>query len=99
MVIQLDREYLKDYEEKENAEYAILLKEIENGKFSLGTNKYPPDNRFMKLCKPVAFTTPETARPENLWATIPFSGSTLVLLLPIPQVVFEKKILQGIRNS
>jgi hypothetical protein len=94
LVIQLDKDYLKDYKEKEDAEYAILLKEIENGNFSLGNDKYPPDNRFVRLGKPVAFTTPETARPENLWATIPFSGSTLVLLLPVPQAVFEKQFFK-----
>lgn len=90
----MDREYLEDYEQKENEEYDKLLKKIQEGKFSFEKDKFPPDERFIKLEKPVAVTTLEGANIRNIWSQIPFCGSMILFLSSFPQDVFEEKLFK-----
>lgn len=83
------REYLEDYEEKEQSEYGKLINRIWNGKFSFGRDRFPPDRRFVKLQRPVALTSPHGVR-DNLWAQLPFCGSLIIILLPLPKSIFER---------
>ena len=54
----LDRESLEDYERKEMAEYErLVLKSIEQNKFDFSKDRFPPDDRFVNLQKPVAFAS------------------------------------------
>ncbi len=91
----MNKEQLEDYYQKETAQVEIFLKEIKEKGLDISSYKYPRDNRFVNLHEPVAFTTPETGSSENLWATIPFSGSTLIMLAPVPLPVFEKKYFKA----
>lgn len=87
----MDREYLEDYEQKERAEYEALKKRIREGKFSFEKDRYPPDERFVKLQKPVASViTLDTARIGNIWAQVPFCGSLILILTPAPKSLFEE---------
>ena len=87
----MDREYLEDYEQKEQSEYERLLRRIREGKFSFERDRFPPDERFVNLQKPVAsLISPETACAPNLWAQVPFCGSLILTLGPFPKPVFEE---------
>jgi hypothetical protein len=86
----LDREYLEDYEAKEKAEYEQFMKRIADGRFSFETDKFPPDERFIKLQKPVAL-----AGLGNPWVQVPFCGSLIVILSPIPRADFEKHLCKA----
>ena len=90
----VDREYLEDFEQKEHAEYERLLKRIKEGKFSFENDRFPPDERFVNLQKPVAVTTLEGANARNLWAQIPFSGSLIILLPPFSRSIFERSLFK-----
>ena len=83
----MDREYLEDYEQREKAEYAKLLKNIEEGKFSFEKDRYPPDERFTKIQRPRALA----ASPlDTIWAQIPFCGSLILVLSPVSKHLFEE---------
>ncbi len=86
----MDREYLEDYKQKEKAELARFICGLESGKFSLGKDKYPPDERFAKVQKPVARASFGITSIRKIWAQIPFCGSLLLLLPPFPRSIFEK---------
>jgi len=87
----LDREYLEDYEQKENEEFRrLVMKRIEKGKFDFKKDRYPPDNRFIKLHKPVAYIDDT----KNIWAQIPFSGSLIIALTPVTRYDFERSYFQ-----
>jgi len=87
----LDREYLEDYEQREYEEYKRLVeKRIQEGKFDFEKDRYPPDDRFVKLQKPVAITTARTSIISDLWAQAPFCGSLSVSLVPVPRPLFEE---------
>jgi hypothetical protein len=48
----MDREYLTEYQQRENIEYnRQVIRLIREGKFSPKENKYPSDERFVKLKK------------------------------------------------
>jgi len=87
----LNREYLEDYEKKEMEEYErLFLKRMQDGKFDFKKDRYPPDQRFPKLQKPVALASFESATLGNPWAQVPFCGSLIVFLTPIhSQGLFE----------
>ncbi|MDH5746794.1 MAG: GNAT family N-acetyltransferase [Candidatus Bathyarchaeota archaeon] len=87
----MDREYLEDYDQKEKAEWKNLVKRIREGKFSFEKDRYPPDERFVNLQKPVATTTSlGLAGMSDIWAQIPFCGSLILYLPPVPKAEFEK---------
>jgi len=90
MVNNLDREYLENYEQTERDEFERFRKRIQEGKFDFEKDKFPTDERFWKLQKPVAVTTVRGAESDNFWAQVPFCGSLVLLLPPYPKTVFEK---------
>ena len=83
----LDREYLEDYEQREKAEIEKFLKRVDEGKFSFERDRYPPNERFMKLQKPAALAAPPV---RSIWAQIPFCGSLFLILAPVTQQTFEE---------
>ena len=87
----MDREYLENYYHEEHDEYErLVLKKIREGKFFLEKDKYPPDERFVNLQKPAASATLPAAQDTNLWANIPFCGSLIFNLSPMPKFKFEE---------
>jgi len=87
----LDREYLEDYQAKEEEEYRrLVVKKMEEGNFDSIRDKYPPDRRFMKIQQPVTDTTIFGCDAKDRWDQVPFSGSTVVLLPAFPPSSFEK---------
>jgi hypothetical protein len=91
----LDREYLDDYKQKELSEYErSVTRRITKGTFSFGKDKYPPEDRFAGLKRPIALTTLETARITNVWAQIPFCGSLILPLPPWPEEEYEKNLFK-----
>jgi len=86
----LDREYLEDYEQKEKAQYEKLLKDIQEDKFDFTKDRYPPDERFVQLQKPVALATAGSSRINDICAQIPFSGSLILMLEPLQMSLFEE---------
>jgi len=105
----LDREYLEDYEQTEREEFERLVgKTLEEGSYSFENDRYPPNERFVKLKKPVAKVSWETMNIRNIWGQIPFSGSLILPLGAIPKRVFERtycriseipKIIDFIKNT
>jgi hypothetical protein len=89
----LDREYLEDYEEKERLEYERVLRRMNEGKFSFERDKFPPDERFTKIQEPVA-TCPslETSHINALYAQIPFCGSLILPIPPLPKRMYEENL-------
>lgn len=77
----MDREYLEDYTQREKTEFEEFWKGIKEGRFSFGENRYPPDERFVKLKNPVAVASRFSGMGGNFWSLVPFSGS-LILYLP-----------------
>lgn len=87
----LDREYLEDYRAKEYRDYEDLEKKIKEGRFDPAKHKYPPNERFKNIQEPVAYTSGLKAHCEkNIWAQIPFCGSLLVDIVPLPKPQFEE---------
>jgi len=68
----MDREYLENYEQKEHSELERLERRIRDGKFSFEKERYPPDERFVKLQKPVALATDKASYVNNLWTQFLF---------------------------
>jgi hypothetical protein len=90
----LDREYLEDYEQKEMMEYKRFSKRIQNGKFDFEKLKFPSDERFINLQKPVSDTTHGGTDWESLWAQVPFCGSLILGISPVRRDTFEKYLFK-----
>ncbi|MCJ7633275.1 hypothetical protein MUP77_12900 [Candidatus Bathyarchaeota archaeon] len=86
----MNRDYLEDYSQREASEYDKLKRRIRDGSFSFTDDRYPPDERFVKIQKPVAFAEFEAISKENLWAQLPFCGSLVVCLVSAPESYFEE---------
>lgn len=104
----MDKEYLEDYNERERAEYERFFKSVQQDRFSFETDRYPPDERFVKIQRPVASTTLKLGHARNVWAQVPFCGSLILPLMPIPPDEYEKhffkiseipKIIDFIKNT
>jgi len=80
----MDREFLEDYERKEDEEYSRFLKRLREGKISIG-ERYPPEEK-LQLLPP--FT--KAIRGRSIWPQIPLYGSTLIVLEPIKKEYFER---------
>lgn len=89
----MDKEYLEDYEQKENEELDALLTRIVDGTFSFKTDIYPPKERFYNIQNPVAMTTFDASKMGKFWAQVPFSGSLILPLAPLMKHEYEKNIL------
>jgi hypothetical protein len=83
-VTTIDKEFLEDYEQRENEEFSRFLKRLEEGRI-LPEERYPPEEKFQLL-------TPYTKaiRGKPIWPQIPLYGSTLIVLEPIKKEFFEK---------
>lgn len=91
----MDREYLEDYAQREEAEYEkLVLKRIREGKFDFEKDKYPPDNRFVNLQYPVALASYWSSNWSNIWAQVPFCGSLTLMIPPVPKSGFEREIFK-----
>jgi hypothetical protein len=86
----LDREYLEDSEHKERIEYKRFERKILEGKFSFEYDRFPPNERFLNLQKPVALAARGPAEMNIIWAQVPFCGSLLLILAPAPKSLFEE---------
>ena len=87
----MDREYLEDYEQKERNEYErLVVRRIKKEEFDFERDRYPPNERFVNLQKPVAVTSLGTANVRNLWAQIPLCGSLILPIVPAPEPAFEQ---------
>ncbi len=101
----MDKGYLEDYEQREQAEYDRLADRIREGRFAFGKESFPPDRRFVKLQKPVALAAVldvskvgglmnnvscDTSIENNLYAQIPFCGSLVLPIPTLPQSWFER---------
>jgi hypothetical protein len=84
----LNREYLEDYEQREKSEYKRFLERLKNGS-TLSDERYPPDNRFVKLQRPLAALYNFDIL-ENIWAQVPFAGSLLIPIPPLSKETFER---------
>lgn len=85
----LNREYLEAYQQKERCQRERFLKDLQEGRFSFNIDKYPPDSRFVNIQKPVALVFGAAFR-DNLWSVVPFCGSVLLTIPPLPQSDFER---------
>lgn len=86
----MDREYLEDYEQKEKTEYDKIIKKMQDGKFDLEKERYPPDERFINIQRPVSDTTSKGCREEYLWGQIPLCGSLVLSISSLPRSAFEE---------
>lgn len=87
----MDKEYLEDYQAKEREEYdKQVMKKIEKGTFDFSRDKYPADNRFVKINRPVTDCTAFFCYAEDRWDQVPYSGSTIIPIEANPSSVFEK---------
>lgn len=91
----LDREYLEDYEQREIREFVKLVRRIHEGKFSFEKDRYPPDERFVNIQKPVAMTSLRVASLNKIWAQVPFSGSLILVLPTWPLSFFEESLFES----
>jgi hypothetical protein len=88
----LDKEYLENYEQEEYDEFERFSRRMRKDSFSLKEDMYPPDKRFVKLQKPVSMVASDiTSHLDNVWAQVPFSGSLVLLLRPLPRITYEKQ--------
>jgi len=87
----MDRKYLEDYAQKELSEYdRLVVEKMVDGRFQFEHDRFPPDYRFVKIQKPVAFATSKASNLKNLWAELPFCGSLIISIPPISKDVFER---------
>jgi hypothetical protein len=87
----LNREYLDDYSQREIEGIYKLRDNIKEGAFTVGTDKFPRNNRFIKIKEPVAVVVgTDTINWNSIWTQVPFSGSLLLLIHPCEKHVFEE---------
>lgn len=85
----MNREYLEDYQQKELEEYNTALKKMKEGTFSFEKDRLPRAERFIKFQRPATTLSLFSSLRENIWAQLPFSGSSIFLLFPCPKRIFE----------
>lgn len=80
----MDKDFLIDYEARENDEIKKFGQKFSEGKIKQG-DRYPPANRF-KLNEPYT----KSIDGEKIWNQIPLYGTTIITLRPIKKEIFEK---------
>lgn len=89
----MNKEYLTKYEEQEKEQIdRFISQRIKSGSF-LDENTYPPKERFLNIQEPIANTTFESQRNGRFWAQVPFCGSLMFSIQPMPKSDFEKYYL------
>jgi hypothetical protein len=87
----MDKQYLENYLAKEDEEYnRFVIKKVEAGTFDFDNDRYPLDNRFVKLKKPVTDITLIDCFAEDRWNQVPFNGSTIFTIDACSPEIFEK---------
>lgn len=82
--------YLQEYEMHELSENNKLLQDIQDGRFCVGEDKYPADERFPKIQYPTPrIPFGRTSSLTALYPQIPFCGSLIVQIPPLPKQTFE----------
>lgn len=76
---------MQDYERQEKEEIQAFLKKLSEGKFQRN-ERFPSEHRFKNLHFPITYRG-EQGIP--IWPLIPFSGSTIIPLMPIQRENFE----------
>jgi hypothetical protein len=90
-VFTMDKEYLEDYQAKEREEYYTqVIKKIENGTFDFSRDKYPSDNRFERINRPVTDCNAFFCFAEDRWDQVPYNGTTIIPIEANPSSIFEK---------
>jgi hypothetical protein len=84
----MDKEYLKDYAEKEREERKKFLTSLDED-FAFGRDRFPPKSRFIKLESPLAKATGYVGGGSGIWSQVPFCGSLLVQIAPLEKRLFE----------
>jgi hypothetical protein len=91
----LDREYLEDYQQKAKAEFKKFSRRIQEGKFDFRKDRYPPNERFVKLEEPVAMGSFFAANLDDVWAQLPFCGSLVLKIPQYPLNLFERILFKA----
>jgi len=86
----LDREFLEDYNQREEEEYEKLCRRVQEGEFDFDKDRYPPDERFVNLQTPVTDMTLSGCTSESRWFQVPFNGSTIFLVPAFSPSMFEE---------
>lgn len=79
----MEKEYLKDYHEKEKDEVNKFLDSLHKGFTNI---TYPDKNRFHKLIEPIGRAFPL----YSIWPQIPLFGSLIIEINPVPENLFYK---------
>jgi hypothetical protein len=89
----LDKEFLYDYEQKEKQYYNQFVDAILDGRFVIGKDQSPYFKRYQKVQRPITELnmTSECAFGENVWAQIPFSGSSIIAIPAFSKDDFEER--------
>ncbi len=90
----MNKEFLEDYQKKELEEYRSYCNKIDLESFSFKKFPYPPDERFVKIKKPVTIASNESLKGDAIWAQLPFTGSLIFPIFDIPKRRFEEIFFQ-----
>lgn len=71
----MNKEYLENYLSRENDEYEkLVLKKMDENSFDFENDRYPPDNRFVNLQRPITDSTARGCFAEDRWIKYLFVG-------------------------
>jgi hypothetical protein len=74
----MDKEYLTDYQAREEEEMHAFIRAVINGDFNRDEG-FPPKRRFHKLMEPIVTASQVEA---TIWPQIPLCGSLLIHIVP-----------------
>jgi hypothetical protein len=80
----IDRDFLDNYEKRENYEFSNFLENIQKGRISPGS-AYPAKHR-LKVFEPYT----KAIKGEKIWSQIPLYGTTTIVLEVTKKGFFEK---------
>ncbi len=80
------KEWLIDYEKREDELFSGFLKDLKTGKIDENA-QYPPLRRFRKINHPI--TTVNVAILSSVYSVIPFYGTSIVMIYPVSKTLFE----------
>ena len=80
----MDKEFLEEYEKKEEEEYQKYVQRVFSNGLEI-SGKYPDLSRFPKIQEPIIILEVEQDKPYqgDLWSQIPFAGSIMISLKPV----------------
>lgn len=90
------KEYLEDYELRENESHRKYYKKLKKGKKS-ACKIFPSRKRFPKLKTPIANSTALIGQ-QSVWSVVPFYGSTIINLSAVKdRQVFDDYCINGLK--